>query len=688
MAQKFILHSPFEPTGDQGQAIEKLTEGVLSGKKYQVLLGVTGSGKTFTIANVIARVNKPTLVISHNKTLAAQLYGEFKQFFPENAVEYFISYYDYYQPEAYIPETDTYIEKDADINDDIDRLRLKATTSILSRRDVIVVASVSSIYGLGSPKDFRDLVAYIKVGKGPSRELLLRKLVEIHYVRNPIDFYRGSFRARGDVVEIYPAHEEYVVRIEYWGDMPERITTIDPITGELIDELEDVWIYPARHFVSSRPTIERAVESIKKELAERLEELRKMGKLLEAQRLEQRTLYDIELLLEIGYCPGIENYSRHLSGRKPGERPSCLLDYFPDDFLVVIDESHVTVPQLRGMYHGDRSRKETLVEYGFRLPSALDNRPLTFEEFEALCPQTIYVSATPGDYELEKVGGEVVEQLIRPTGLVDPKIEVRPTRGQVEDLWGEIKKRIERNERVLVTTLTKRMAEDLADYFHSLGAKARYLHSEIDTIERVEILRDLRLGNIDVLVGVNLLREGLDLPEVSLVAIMDADKEGFLRSHRSLIQIAGRAARHKAGTVLLYADRITEAMKLAIEETERRRKIQEEYNRKHGITPQSIKKSVQSILLTTSVADERRESEREKSGPLMPDYIDDLPAEAQIQELIRLMKQAAKELNFEYAAFLRDQIKEIQKELNKSPTSGKKKRRAPFRKLKRITRFY
>ena len=688
MAQKFILHSPFEPTGDQGQAIEKLTEGVLSGKRYQVLLGVTGSGKTFTIANVIARVNKPTLVISHNKTLAAQLYGEFKQFFPENAVEYFISYYDYYQPEAYIPETDTYIEKDADINDDIDRLRLKATTSILSRRDVIVVASVSSIYGLGSPKDFRDLVAYIKVGKGPSRELLLRKLVEIHYVRNPIDFYRGSFRARGDVVEIYPAHEEYVVRIEYWGDVPERITTIDPITGELIDELEDVWIYPARHFVSSRPTIERAVESIKKELAERLEELRKMGKLLEAQRLEQRTLYDIELLLEIGYCPGIENYSRHLSGRKPGERPSCLLDYFPDDFLVVIDESHVTVPQLRGMYHGDRSRKETLVEYGFRLPSALDNRPLTFEEFEALCPQTIYVSATPGDYELEKVGGEVVEQLIRPTGLVDPKIEVRPTRGQVEDLWGEIKKRIERNERVLVTTLTKRMAEDLADYFHSLGAKARYLHSEIDTIERVEILRDLRLGNIDVLVGVNLLREGLDLPEVSLVAIMDADKEGFLRSHRSLIQIAGRAARHKAGTVLLYADRITEAMKLAIEETERRRKIQEEYNRKHGITPQSIKKSVQSILLTTSVADERRESEREKRGPSMPDYIDDLPAEAQIQELIRLMKQAAKELNFEYAAFLRDQIKEIQKELNKSPTSGKKKRRAPFRKLKRITRFY
>jgi len=688
MAQKFILHSPFEPTGDQGQAIEKLTEGVLSGKRYQVLLGVTGSGKTFTIANVIARVNKPTLVISHNKTLAAQLYGEFKQFFPENAVEYFISYYDYYQPEAYIPETDTYIEKDADINDDIDRLRLKATTSILSRRDVIVVASVSSIYGLGSPKDFRDLVAYIKVGKGPSRELLLRKLVEIHYVRNPIDFYRGSFRARGDVVEIYPAHEEYVVRIEYWGDVPERITTIDPITGELIDELEDVWIYPARHFVSSRPTIERAVESIKKELAERLEELRKMGKLLEAQRLEQRTLYDIELLLEIGYCPGIENYSRHLSGRKPGERPSCLLDYFPDDFLVVIDESHVTVPQLRGMYHGDRSRKETLVEYGFRLPSALDNRPLTFEEFEALCPQTIYVSATPGDYELEKVGGEVVEQLIRPTGLVDPKIEVRPTRGQVEDLWGEIKKRIERNERVLVTTLTKRMAEDLADYFHSLGAKARYLHSEIDTIERVEILRDLRLGNIDVLVGVNLLREGLDLPEVSLVAIMDADKEGFLRSHRSLIQIAGRAARHKAGTVLLYADRITEAMKLAIEETERRRKIQEEYNRKHGITPQSIKKSVQSILLTTSVADERRESEREKRGPSMPDYIDDLPAEAQIQELIRLMKQAAKELNFEYAAFLRDQIKEIQKELKKSPTSGKKKRRAPFRKLKRITRFY
>ncbi len=684
--RRFKLHAPFKPTGDQPQAIEKLVEGILSGKRYQVLLGVTGSGKTFTIANVIERVQKPTLVISHNKTLAAQLYGEFKQFFPENAVEYFISYYDYYQPEAYIPETDTYIEKDADINDDIDRLRLKATSSILSRRDVIVVASVSCIYGLGSPKDFRKLCAHIKVGEGPDRDELLHKLVEIHYVRNPIDFYRGAFRARGDVVEIYPAHEEHVVRVEYWGDEPERIILLHPITGEVLDELDEVWIYPARHFVTDRPTLLQAVESIQKELEERLKELRSMGKLLEAQRLEQRTRYDIELMLEIGYCPGIENYSRHLSGRAPGERPSCLLDYFPDDFLVVIDESHVTIPQLKGMYRGDRSRKETLIEHGFRLPSALDNRPLYFEEFDALCPQTIYVSATPGDFELERVGGEVVEQLIRPTGLVDPKIEVRPTKGQIEDLWGEIKKRLAKNERVLVTTLTKRMAEDLADYFSSLGAKARYLHSEIDALERVEILRDLRLGNIEVLVGVNLLREGLDLPEVSLVAIMDADKEGFLRSHRSLIQIAGRAARHEAGTVILYADEVTEAMAKAIAETDRRRKVQEEYNRRHGIKPRSIRKSVRDIMLTTSVADERERSTKDEKKPKLPEYIDDLPLEGKIDELVRLMKQAAKELNFEYAAFLRDQIKELQKRLGLP--DERKKRKAPFRKHKRITRFY
>ena len=684
--KKFKLHSPYKPTGDQPQAIEKLARGVLEGKKYQVLLGVTGSGKTFTIANVIERVQKPTLVISHNKTLAAQLFGEFKQFFPENAVEYFISYYDYYQPEAYIPETDTYIEKDADINDDIDRLRLRATSALLSRRDVIVVASVSAIFGLGSPRDFREMVVHIKVDEGPTRQELLRKLVDIHYVRNPVDFARGAFRARGDVVEIFPAYEEFIVRVEYWGEIPERIVKLDPLTGEVLEEVSEAWIYPARHFVSTRENLLRAVESIKKELNERLKELRSQGKLLEAERLEKRTLYDIEMMLEIGYCPGIENYSRHLSGRKPGERPACLLDYFPDDFLVIIDESHVTVPQIRGMQHGDRSRKLTLIEHGFRLPSCLDNRPLTFEEFEALCPQTIYVSATPGDYELQKTGGEVVEQLIRPTGLVDPKIEVRPTAGQVEDLWGEIKKRLAKNERVLVTTLTKRMAEDLADYFVSMGVKARYLHSEIDAIERVEILRDLRLGKIEVLVGVNLLREGLDLPEVSLVAIMDADREGFLRSYRSLIQIAGRAARHEAGTVILYADEITDSMRKAIEETERRRKIQEEYNRKHGITPKSIKKSVESIMLTTAVADARTDESRSREA--IPEYVRELPVEGQIEELVRLMQQAAKELNFEYAAFLRDQIKELQKQLGSPDVLKKKKRRAPFRKLKRLNRFY
>ena len=683
MKNKFKLESPYLPTGDQPDAIEKLVEGILSGKKYQVLLGVTGSGKTFTIANVIQRVQKPTLIISHNKTLAAQLFGEFKQYFPENAVEYFISYYDYYQPEAYIPETDTYIEKDSDINEDIDRLRLRATSSILSRRDVIVVASVSSIFGLGSPKDFRDMVVNIKVGKGPTRQLLLRELVDIHYVRNPIDFARGSFRARGDVIEIFPAYEEFVFRIEYFGEMPERIVKIHPLTGEVFEEMEQVWIYPARHFVTPYENLKRATESIKKELAERLEELKKMGKLLEAERLEKRTNYDIEMMLEIGYCPGIENYSRHIAGRKPGERPSCLLDYFPDDFLVVIDESHVTIPQIRGMSHGDRSRKETLIEHGFRLPSALDNRPLRFDEFLELCPQTIYLSATPGDYELEQTGGEIVEQLIRPTGLIDPVIEVRPTAGQIENLWGEIKMRIDKGERVLVTTLTKRMAEDLADYFASLGAKSRYLHSEIGAIERVEILRDLRLGNIEVLVGVNLLREGLDLPEVSLVAIMDADKEGFLRSHRSLIQIAGRAARHQAGTVLLYADVITDSMRKAIDETNRRRKIQQEYNEKQNIVPHSIKKSVESIMLTTAVADAREESE-EKSEKL-PEYMQDLPIESQLDEMLRLMRKAAKELNFEYAAFLRDQIKELQKQLN-TPTDvlKKKKRKAPFRKLKRI----
>jgi len=689
MENKFKVHAPFEPKGDQPEAIQELVKGFLGDKTHQVLLGVTGSGKTYTVAKLIEKIQKPTLVMSHNKTLAAQLFGEFKQFFPDNAVEFFVSYYDYYQPEAYIPETDTYIEKDADINEDIDRLRLHATSSILSRKDVIVIASVSAIYGLGSPKDFRDMVAIVKVGSGPSRELLIHKLVDIHYVRNPIDFYRGSFRARGDVVEIYPAYEEYVIRIEYWEDVPERISLLNPVTGELLGKLGEVFIYPARHFVSSHANIKRAMNSIRKELTEYLEKLKSENKLLEAQRIEQRTLFDIELLLEVGFCPGIENYSRHLAGRKPGERPSCLMDYFPDDFLVVIDESHATLPQLRGMYHGDRSRKKTLLEYGFRLPSALDNRPLYFEEFESLCPQTLYLSATPGDFELEKVGGEIVELVVRPTGLVDPIIEVRSTKGQVENLWGEIKQRIDTNERVLVTTLTKRMAEDLADYFKSLGSKSRYLHSEIDVIERVEILRDLRLGNIEVLVGVNLLREGLDLPEVSLVAIMDADKEGFLRSKRSLIQISGRAARHKAGTVILYADRMTDSMIAAIAETDRRRKIQIEFNKKHNIKPVSIIKTVESIMLTTSVADEKLYKDEESDANRLPNYLSELPAVAKVDELIRLMKQAAKELNFEYAAFIRDQIMEIQKELNIRPeTDGKKKRRPPFKKLKRITRFY
>ncbi len=684
MSKKFELHAPFVPTGDQPQAIEKLIASIQNHNKYQVLMGVTGSGKTFTVASVIEKLQMPTLVISHNKTLAAQLFGEFKQFFPNNAVEYFVSYYDYYQPEAYVPVTDTYIEKDADINEDIDRLRLRATTAILSRRDVVVVSSVSCIFGLGSPSDFKDLTVYIAVNNGPTRGSLLRRLVDIQYVREPIDFARGAFRARGDVVEIYPAYEDRIIRVEYWDEKPERITAINPITGELLETFEEIWIFPARHFVTSMENLKRATTVIKNELDERLEDLRANGKLLEAQRLEQRANYDIELMLEIGYCPGIENYSRHLANREPGSRPACLLDYFQGDFLVVVDESHVTLPQVRGMSHGDRQRKNTLVEYGFRLPSALDNRPLFFDEFMTMIPQQLYVSATPGDYEMELTHGEVVEQLIRPTGLVDPMLEVRPTRGQVENLWGEIKKRISIGERVLVTTLTKRMAEDLSEYFQSLNAKSKYLHSDVDAIERVEILRDLRLGNIEVLVGVNLLREGLDLPEVSLVAIMDADKQGFLRSYRSLIQIAGRAARHIAGTVLLYADTMTEAMAKTISETNRRRTMQMQYNEDHGIVPKSIKKSVQDIMLATAVADSR-----EVSGepiPEIPEYMSDLPTEGKIDEMMRLMKNAAKELNFEYAAFLRDQIKDLQKQLA-SPTdalSKKKTRQAPFKKMRNL----
>ncbi|RKY96840.1 MAG: excinuclease ABC subunit B, partial [Candidatus Hydrothermota bacterium] len=602
---EFKLVAPYKPAGDQPKAIRELTENLKRGVKFQVLLGVTGSGKTFTIANVIANYGRPTLIISHNKTLAAQLYGELKALFPHNAVEYFISYYDYYLPEAYIPETDTYIEKEATINDDIERLRLRATQSLLERDDVIIVASVSAIYGLGDPEEVRKLFVVVKRGEELDRDELLSRLVDIQYTRNDIELKRGNFRVRGDVVELIPAYEEHLVRIEFFGDVVDRIRVVDPLTGELIEEKERVAIYPAGHWVTTRPRLEEAIKSIEKELEERLRELRSQGKLLEAQRLEQRTKFDLEMLREIGYCPGIENYSRHLSGRKPGQRPACLIDYFPDDFLMIIDESHVTVPQLQGMYLGDRSRKLTLVEYGFRLPSALDNRPLKFEELEELWDKVIFMSATPGPYELKVSKGLVVEQIIRPTGLVDPKITVKPTEHQVDDMIEEIRKRVEKGERVLITTLTKRMAEDLSEYLLGAGFRVRYLHSEIDAIERVEILRGLRLGNFDVLVGVNLLREGLDLPEVSLVIITDADKTGFLRSETALIQTVGRAARNAAGEVIMYADEISEAMRKAIEETERRRRLQIEYNRKHGIKPRTIRKSVQEVLLTTKVADER-----------------------------------------------------------------------------------
>ncbi|MDQ7053564.1 MAG: excinuclease ABC subunit UvrB [candidate division KSB1 bacterium] len=605
--EKFELVSDFEPTGDQPRAIEQLAEGILRGDRFQVLLGVTGSGKTFTMANVIANVNRPTLIVSHNKTLAAQLYGEFKKFFPYNAVEYFISYYDYYQPEAYIPSTDTYIEKDTSINDEIDRLRLKATSALLSRRDVIIVASVSCIYGLGDPSEYREQLLILRRGQQMDRNRILMKLVDIHYTRNDYELQRGTFRVRGDVIEVMPAYEREAVRIEMFGNEIDSISQIDTVTGEVLEELDSVAIYPAKHFVTSQPRLEQAIKAIEVELEERLEWFRSQGKLLEAQRLEMRTRFDLEMLQELGYCSGIENYSRHLTGRKPGQRPYTLIDYFPDDFICFIDESHVTVPQIHGMYHGDRSRKETLVEYGFRLPSALDNRPLTYEEFESLVPQMIFASATPGDFELERTGGVVVEQLIRPTGLMDPVIEVRPVKGQIDDLLGEIQRCVAKGQRVLVTTLTKRMAEDLTDYLADLDIRVRYIHSEIDALDRVEILRDLRLAEFDVLVGINLLREGLDLPEVALVAILDADKEGYLRSERSLIQIAGRAARNVEGKVIFYADRITQSMRKAIEETERRRRVQKEYNEKHGITPTTIYKSVEDVLQATRVADVKAE---------------------------------------------------------------------------------
>ena len=660
--KRFKLVSKYKPTGDQPEAIRQLTEGILRGERFQTLLGVTGSGKTFTMANVIANVNRPTLVISHNKTLAAQLYGEFKQFFPENAVEYFISYYDYYQPEAYIPQTDTYIEKDSSINDEIDRLRLKATASLMSRRDVIIVASVSCIYGIGSPQDYWALTVPVRVGQHLNRAEFLGKLVDIHYSRNDVNPERGTFRVRGDVIEIFPAYERFAIRIDTFGDEVESIQYINPTTGEILEEVEQAVIFPASHFVTTEHNMQRAIESIKQELEERLKELRSQGKLLEAQRLEQRTLFDIEMMQEIGYCSGIENYSRHLSGRKPGEPPYTLIDFFPEDFICFIDESHQTIPQLRGMYEGDHSRKVTLVEYGFRLPSALDNRPLKFDEFMSKMNQVIFVSATPSPFEIQLSNGVVVEQIIRPTGLMDPEIEVRPTKNQIDDLIHEIRERIQRKERTLVLTLTKRMAEDLTDYLQSLGIKAAYLHSEIDSLERVDILRDLRLAEYDVLVGINLLREGLDLPEVSLVAILDADKEGFLRSEVSLMQIAGRAARNVNGKVIFYADTVTQSMQKTIDETRRRRQKQMEYNKKHGITPKTVYKTVDEIMQTTSVADVRSRYKTRKK-PRKESFVDRLAGEELIARLEAEMKAAAENLEFEKAAQLRDEIRRLKGKL-------------------------
>jgi excinuclease ABC subunit B len=657
----FKLRAPYKPAGDQPKAIKQLVEGVKKGYRFQTLLGVTGSGKTFTMANVIANVEKPTLVLAPNKTLAAQLAAEFRQFFPENAVEYFVSYYDYYQPEAYVPELDLYIEKDASINEEIDRLRLRATSSLLSRRDVIVVASVSAIYNLGSPKDYEETVVHLKAGKIYDLDHILRKLVKIKYERNDYELSRGRFRVRGDVIEIFPAYEERAIRLEFFGDELERIAEVDPLTGEVLAEHEQIFIYPATHFVTVPERLEAAIVSIEKELQHRLKELRRQGKLLKAQRLEMRTKYDLEMLRTVGYCSGIENYSRHLTGKPPGAPPDTLLDYFPDDYLVFIDESHIAVPQLRGMYEGDRSRKETLVEYGFRLPSALDNRPLRFDEFIARVPQVIFVSATPSPFELE-VSSQIVEQIVRPTGLVDPEVIVKPKKNQIDDLIGEIRKRVERNERVLVTCLTKKLAEHLTEYLLEQGIKARYMHSDIDTLERVEILTGLRTGEFDVLVGINLLREGLDLPEVSLVAILDADREGFLRDERSLIQTIGRAARNVSGQVIMYADEITSSMKAALEETNRRRQIQLEYNRRHGIKPRTIRKAISDILEMTHYRDvKKKKAEAEKLIRKMPPE----EIERAIAALEEEMYAAAAELEFERAAVLRDQLCELKEELEK-----------------------
>lgn len=655
--KKFELVSSFQPMGDQPQAIEKLVKGIREGKKHQVLLGATGTGKTFTMAQVIKEVNKPTLVLAHNKTLAGQLYSELKEFFPNNAVEYFVSYYDYYQPEAYVPSTDTYIEKDARINDEIDKLRHSATAALMERSDVIIVASVSCIYGLGDPEEYSKMMVSIRVGMEIERDFLLSELVRLQYERNDLDFHRSTFRVRGDVVEIVPAsHETNAIRVEFFGDEVERIREVDIVTGEILAERNHVAIFPASHFVTSEEKLAKAIASIEAELQERLAYFESENKLLEKQRLEQRTKYDLEMLREMGFCNGVENYSRHLTGRQPGETPYTLLDFFPKDWLLIIDESHVSIPQVRGMYNGDRSRKMTLVDFGFRLPSALDNRPLRFDEFESKINQVIYVSATPGDYELELVGHETVEQIIRPTGLLDPIIEVRPTENQIDDLIDEIRIRIERNERVLVTTLTIRMAEKLTDYFQDMGLKVAYLHSEIKTLERIEIIRDLRLGKYDVLVGINLLREGLDLPEVSLVAILDADKEGFLRSARSLVQTAGRAARNVNGMVIMYADTITESMQYAIDETNRRRKIQSEHNEKYGIIPQSIKKDIRDLIKATTEVETEQEAKSIKQ----------MTKEEKLKLIKQLeteMRKAASQLDFETAASLRDAIFELKAEL-------------------------
>lgn len=659
--KEFKLVSKYQPTGDQPQAIAELATGIKTGKKEQILLGATGTGKTFTISNVIAKANKPTLVLAHNKTLAGQLYGEFKEFFPDNAVEYFVSYYDYYQPEAYVPSSDTYIEKDSSINDEIDKLRHSATSSLLERNDVIVVASVSSIFGLGDPKEYRDQALSLRVGQEIERDKLLNQLIDVQFERNDIDFQRGRFRVRGDVVEIFPAsRDEQALRVEFFGDEIDRIREVDPLTGEILGDRNHVVIFPATHFLTSGERLEGSIKSIEAELAQRLEVLRADGKLLEAQRLEQRTTYDIEMLREMGYCSGIENYSRHMDGRKPGEAPYTLLNFFPDDFLIVVDESHVTMPQVRGMYNGDRSRKQMLVDYGFRLPSALDNRPLKLAEFEERVNQIIYMSATPGVYEQERTD-TVVQQIIRPTGLLDPEVEVRPIMGQMDDLVAEIAKRTERDERVFVTTLTKKMAEDLTDYFKEMSIKVKYLHSDIKTLERTQIVRDFRLGKFDVLVGINLLREGIDVPEVSLVAILDADKEGFLRNERSLIQTIGRAARNENGHVIMYADTVTDSMQAAMDETARRRAIQMQYNEEHGIVPKTVKKEIRDVITMTT---KPKESTRDLNDKLDFDELSKQEQREMIARLEEQMRTAAKNLDFEDAAALRDTVMELKAQLD------------------------